>query len=374
MKSWKKYVTALCTAALTYIIIGGTIPAGGQERTDGKHTDFDGVVRLDRTIQDFGEVMMSQGPLSCTFTVTNISKKPIVIYNVVSSCGCTAVKWTREPLVPGKTGTISATYSNDEGPYPFDKTLTVYFSDVKKPVVLRLRGVVRAKKVPLTEIYKQRRGALALKKTEIKLGNLYQGGQRGDAVTVANVGTAPATISFADVTPGLKISVAPSPIPAGGTAKMTYIVTSDGKKWGKNYYYATPVVNGVKKKPISVWTFTAEDFSNWTDEQRNNASQPVFDYSTCDLGTARKGEVLTANFRLKNLGGSAFHVYKADPENVAITPAAKFEDVASGATGVISFRVDTGKLTAGLNDVLILLTTNCPLRPMINLHVTVTVK
>ena len=67
-------------------------------------------------------------------------------------------------------------------------------------------------------------------------------------------------------------------------------------------------------------------------------------------------------------------MYKADPENVAVTPAAKFEDVASGATGVISFRVDTGKLTAGLNDVLILLTTNCPLRPMINLHVTVTVK
>lgn len=69
-----------------------------------------------------------------------------------------------------ETGTISATYSNDEGPYPFDKTLTVYFSDVKKPVVLRLRGVVRAKKVPLTEIYKQRRGALALKKQKSNWG------------------------------------------------------------------------------------------------------------------------------------------------------------------------------------------------------------
>ena len=54
MKSWKKYVTALCTAALTYIIIGGTISAGGQERTDGKHTDFDGVVRLDMAAQGTG--------------------------------------------------------------------------------------------------------------------------------------------------------------------------------------------------------------------------------------------------------------------------------------------------------------------------------
>lgn len=53
---------------------------------------------------------------------------------------------------------------NDEGPYPFDKTLTVYMSGLKKPVVLRLRGVVHEKKLSLNELYPQRRGSLALKK------------------------------------------------------------------------------------------------------------------------------------------------------------------------------------------------------------------
>lgn len=355
-------------AALSAAVLSLSVQA--QVRTDGKTTEIDGVVRLDRTIFDFGEVTLAQGALSCTFSVTNISKKPIVIYNVVSSCGCTAVKWTREPLMPGKTGHISATYSNDEGPYPFDKTLTAYIADVKKPVILRLRGVVRAKNAALTEIYTQRRGALAFKHTDMKLGNLYQGGQRGDAATVANVGTSPLRVTFADITPGLSISVAPNPVPAGGTARMTYIVTSDGNTWGKKYYHATPVVNGVKTKPVSIWTFTVEDFSSWSAERQNDASQPVFDSITSDFGKVRRGAAVSAGFRLKNLGGSPFHVYKADPDVSAVSPSSGFRDVASGAAGEIVFHVDTSRLPSGENDILVILTTNCPLRPTVNLHIT----
>ena len=102
-----------------------SLPMPAQVKTDGKSTDIDGTVRFDRTVYDFGDVTVGQGALTCTFTASNISSKPVVIYNVVSSCGCTGVKWTREPIMPGNSGKITATYSNDEGPYPFDKTLTV---------------------------------------------------------------------------------------------------------------------------------------------------------------------------------------------------------------------------------------------------------
>ena len=126
-----KHIAAAVTVAAF------SLSMAAQVKTDGKSTDIDGVVRFDKTIHDFGDVTLGQGALNCAFTATNISDKPIVIYNVVSSCGCTGVKWTREPVLPGKSGKISATYSNDEGPYPFDKTLTVYISNVKKPIVLR---------------------------------------------------------------------------------------------------------------------------------------------------------------------------------------------------------------------------------------------
>ena len=368
MRNFLEYMAA------TIIVTVFSLSLSAQVKTNGKSTDIDGVVRLDKTIHDFGDVMLSQGSLSCTFTVTNISKKPIVIYNVVSSCGCTAVKWTREPILPGKTGTISTTYTNDEGPYPFDKTLTAYISDVKKPIVLRLRGVAHDKKLSLAQLYPEHRGALALKKTDIKLGNLIQGGQRGDAVNVANIGTIPAKISFTDITPGLQISVYPNPIPPGKSAKMSYIVTADRNKWGKNKYYATPIINGQKSRPISVWTFTIDDFSSWTAEQQNNASQPIFDSSSYDFGKVRRGTKLTATFTAKNLGGSTFHVYKADTDTKGITIPVKFGDIASGADGTYKFGVDTSSLPAGDNDIIIILTTNCPLRPIINLSISGTIE
>ena len=111
-----------------------------------KNVVIDNVIELNKTIHDFGDVLVSDGPLKCSFVVKNISDKPMAIYNVVSSCGCTGVKWTREPIMVGKTGKIAATFKNDQGAYPFDKTLTVYFSNIKKPVILHLRGIVHSEK------------------------------------------------------------------------------------------------------------------------------------------------------------------------------------------------------------------------------------
>ena len=95
--------------------------AAGRTDTSAQNKLENGL-ELDKTVHNFGDVINGSGPLTCIFTMTNTSEKPAVIYNVVTSCGCTDVKWTREPIRPGQKGTISVTYSNDEGPYPFDKS------------------------------------------------------------------------------------------------------------------------------------------------------------------------------------------------------------------------------------------------------------
>ena len=103
----------------------------------GGHAEFD------RTVYDFGTISRADGPQSCVFTVTNTGDEPLTILSAITSCGCTNVRWTRTSLEKGQKGTIEATYSNEDGPYPFDKTITVYLSDIKKPVILHLRGVVK---------------------------------------------------------------------------------------------------------------------------------------------------------------------------------------------------------------------------------------
>lgn len=105
-----------------------------------------GQPEFDTTIYDFGKIGVKDGPQSCTFNVTNTGSDDLLIYAVVSSCGCTNVDWTRSAIKPGEKGIISATYSNEDGPYPFDKTITVYMSSSDKPTVLHIRGEVTNKK------------------------------------------------------------------------------------------------------------------------------------------------------------------------------------------------------------------------------------
>ena len=154
---------------------------------------------------------------------------------------------------------------------------------------------------------------------------------------------------------------------------MTYIVTADRSRWGKNCYHATPVVNGQSYKPIDIWAFTKEDFSTWSAEQQENGAQPIFDYSTFDFGKVKSGTVVTAKFKFKNMGGRPFHIYKMDPENSRVTVPASVNDTAPGASGEFVCRLDTTGLSAGDNDVAVILTTNSPLRPVISLYISGTV-
>src|SRR5574344_3128026 len=81
----------------------------------------EGTVTFDKTVHDFGDFGINDGPKTHTFILTNNMAKAIVIQTVISSCGCTVPQWTKEPIPPGSKGTITVTYSNDQGPYPFDK-------------------------------------------------------------------------------------------------------------------------------------------------------------------------------------------------------------------------------------------------------------
>ena len=101
--------------------------------------DF-GNARFDSTVHDFGRVDIKAGAVNCSFTVTNIGNEALNIFAVTTSCGCTTAKWTREDIAPGDSGRIDISYTNDEGPYPFDKTLSVYISGLDRPVILHVKG------------------------------------------------------------------------------------------------------------------------------------------------------------------------------------------------------------------------------------------
>ncbi|MFN9710802.1 MAG: DUF1573 domain-containing protein [Bacteroidota bacterium] len=89
---------------------------------------------------DLGTVKKGN-PVTATFTLTNISKEDLVIENVTPGCGCTKSDYTKEPIKPGKTGTITATY-NAANVGKFSKSVYVKFMGVEEQKSISIVGDV----------------------------------------------------------------------------------------------------------------------------------------------------------------------------------------------------------------------------------------
>ena len=105
------------------------------ENTDGPKIAFA------QQEHDYGTIQKG-GDGNCEFTFTNNGNEPLILSNVKASCGCTVPTWTKEPVMPGKNGTIKVRYNtNNVG--PINKTITVTSNAVDNPrIVLKIKGQV----------------------------------------------------------------------------------------------------------------------------------------------------------------------------------------------------------------------------------------
>jgi len=89
---------------------------------------------------NFGEIPYGE-PVSYMFVVKNTGETPLVIKRVKPSCSCSVAEYTEDPIAPGKTGFVKATYkANSTG--VFSKTITVTTNEENPNTILRMRGEV----------------------------------------------------------------------------------------------------------------------------------------------------------------------------------------------------------------------------------------
>lgn len=388
----KKLISILIALAFSTFLASGILSAQSSDE----------IVTVDKHIHDFGDIYRGDGPVSCTFTFKNVSDKPILLFQVVSSCGCTEAEWTREPIQPGKTGTVKATYNNEDGPYPFDKTVTVYVSDMNKPIVLHIRGSVHDNAKPLKETYPIMIGNFGVKSLEFKAGNLSQRETKSGNIVIANVGITPMEVKFVNVSEGLTVNVYPNPVPAKSVASLTYSIKASRERWGKNWYYATPVIDGrqykaigkippqdksegdvyysepnkrvgIGKSEIAFWAVTKENFAALPEDYKADGPDPAFTKSTVSFGKLASGAKTTLTFEYTNKGkrDSEFFKLDADCHNVTVKEMTKTEP---GKKGKIVIELDTKGMPKGENIIALTLITNSPLRPIISLQLTGTIQ
>ena len=91
---------------------------------------------------DFGSI--KQGDIvDHVFKFKNTGTQPLVISNIGVSCGCTTPSWTKEPVQPGKTGTISAKFNSAGKTGMQTKVLTVDSNSAAGSTTVSLVGEVK---------------------------------------------------------------------------------------------------------------------------------------------------------------------------------------------------------------------------------------
>ena len=76
------------------------------------------------------------------FKFTNTGKSPLIISEVIVGCGCTVTEFSKEPIAPGKTGTVKVEFHSANKMGPQDKTATVKSNSTGGDVILHLKGTV----------------------------------------------------------------------------------------------------------------------------------------------------------------------------------------------------------------------------------------
>jgi hypothetical protein len=71
------------------------------------------IVSFDRIEHNFGKLKDGEKPFT-TFKFTNTGKEDLVISNATGSCGCTVPEWPKEPIKPGKSGSIKVEFDSKD--------------------------------------------------------------------------------------------------------------------------------------------------------------------------------------------------------------------------------------------------------------------
>lgn len=75
------------------------------EEVDGPQITFE------VSSHDFGDIEQGE-KVNYVFKFENTGIQPLILSNVLTTCGCTATSWPRDPIAPGEGGEIAVSFNS----------------------------------------------------------------------------------------------------------------------------------------------------------------------------------------------------------------------------------------------------------------------
>ena len=95
-------------------------------------------VAIDNLKLDFGSFMHSEIQ-ERSFVLTNIGEAPLIVQDIITSCGCMKTRYVKKPIPPGEKLEITVIYEAEQAEY-FSKTIAIHCNLKSSPIILRIVG------------------------------------------------------------------------------------------------------------------------------------------------------------------------------------------------------------------------------------------
>ena len=323
-------------AFFTLLIASFAITAWGQPK-----------MQLSSNDHNFGTFKEEAGRQTYDFTVTNAGDSPLVIQNIVASCGCTTPEWTKSPISPGGKGKITAIYDPANRPGAFNKTLSVYTNSKPQVAVLTIKGDVVPREKTVEELFTFPVGAVRFESNHLAFTSVRKNEKKIRVMQVVNTSDAPAKIEFDNVPAHLALKANPETLKPGqkGIIEGTYDATKN-TGWGNVSDLIKVKVNGTIDPKIYYYVSAnlVEDFSKLSKEDLANA--PVFNVAskTVDLGTMADATSKEFEFKFTNTGKKDLEIrhIRSTCGCTAVQQGVKDAPIKAGETGSIKAVFNSG--------------------------------
>lgn len=321
---------------------------------------------------DFGTIREENGPVSHSFEAVNRSDHPEVILEVSASCGCTKPEFSRRPILPGETASVSVSFNPAGQSGTIDRTLVVYGAGNTPVARLRITGRVEPRARTIAERYPIAVGqGIRLTNNYLPFDRLPHGRTTAAAIGIANDSDTPHEIRLIEEQQSRLLTVeAPQLLQPGEEAeiRMTYRIPADCDRYGTAADLLRIAVDGHRSDVRLTLRCIVVDAPQ-------AAGSPAPQVRISD-GAIRLGDLKRTKgprsgpFKLGNDGTGVLTVRAVElPERVSCSLRTGMQ-IAPGETLSAEAGIDPSRREFGIASERILIVTDDPKRPVLRLRVT----
>ena len=332
---------------------------------------------FDKKVHEFGVVLWKH-PATATFTIKNDGDKPLVISNVTTSCGCTVADWTKTPIAPGATGTVSSTFDAKALGH-FYKDIGVYCNAADHPIYLMIQGEVSADPKNYTLTHPFEIGAIRLNKDAIEFDDANKGDKPTMEILVANTTNEVYAPVLMHLPPYMEAVAVPERIGKKGTGKIKVTLDTDklpkfGLTTATVYLSRFPGDKVGEENAIPVSAVLLPDFSHISQQQRLNPPAVELSTEELTLPPLAENEKKSQKIVVKNVGKSDLEITDLQVFNSALGVQLKKRVLKPGASTKMKITAYGKYLKKVKGTPRVLMITNDPNCPKIIVKVNVTAK